>query len=235
MGGKGGFAESFGKHYSNATEGSGLHYTAKLAREMNTNPLYGVTLKSDSIHGRIDELKQLGASTLQTLNSVSEYVSASRYSGVTLAGSGGGGLLSQVSAAMGAAGMAKDLAVDNPSGIDRQTLERDLQAIKTLVAEPISFSEISMSQGAVRGLRGELGKIDGEWSFSPSEGVRVGTDTVFTTINGFGSAGEIFDILMEGQKLGKGTMELSSTPMFYADNAASESGLTMKMKKGSDV
>lgn len=235
LGGKGAFAESFSKKYGHAVEGVGLTYTSGLAKEMISNPLYGVELKSDSIHGRIEELKQMGMSTFQTLNSVSDLIAGSQYAGVGLVGAGSGGLITQVSAITSLTGGIGDLAVAADGGIDKQTLERDLKAIQGLIKEPVSFTELSQQNASAISVKGILQKMGDDWSFSPVDGIKIGKETVQVNINDFGKSGEVFDILLEGQKKGFGTMELSSSPMFYAESSGSKRELSMDMGKGKDA
>lgn len=231
IGGKGKLAETFSKEYSLAVDGFGLTFTKGLAREMVYNPLYGVDLKSESVHERIDELKQMGMSTLQTLSNVSDFIASSQYAGVGLVGAGSGGLITQVNAITSLVGEAGDLIVASGGGIDKQTLERDLKAIQGLIKEPVSFTELSQQNASAMSVKGILQKVGDDWSFSPAEGIRIGKDTVQATINDFGKSGEVFDILLDGKAKAIGTMELSSSPMFYAESAGSMRGLTMEKGK----
>lgn len=231
IGGKGKFAEAFSKEYNQVVDGSGFSFTNGLARELINNPLYGVALKSESIHERIDELKQMGMSTLQTLNNVSDFIAVSQYAGLSLEGAGSGGLITQVSALTSLAGEIGEFSMSVDGGIDKKILERDIKAIEELIKEPISFTELSQQNAAGMSAKGVLQKIGDDWSFSPAEGIRIGKDTVQATINDFGKSGEVFDILLDGKAKAIGTMELSSSPMFYAESTGSMRGLTMEKGK----
>ena len=231
IGGKGKFAEAFSKEYGNAVDGAHLTYTKELAKQMINNPLYGVELKSHSVHERIAELKEMGMSTFQTLSNVSDFIAISQYAGVSLDGAGSGGLITQVSAITSLAGGIGDVAIVADGGLDKKSLERDLRAIEALIKEPVSFSELSQHNVSAS-VKGLLQKLGDDWTFSPSDGIRIGKDTVHASINDFGKSGDIFDILLEGKMHGMGTMELSSSPMFYADSAASERQLSLGMGKG---
>ncbi|MCX4117211.1 hypothetical protein [Aeromonas hydrophila] len=228
IGGKGKFAEAFSKEYGNAVDGAKLTFTKELAKEMINNPLYGVELKSQSVHERIAELKEMGMSTFQTLSNVSDFIAISQYAGVSLDGAGSGGLITQVSAITSLAGGIGDVAIVADGGLDKKNLERDLKAIEALIKEPVSFSELSQNNASAS-VKGLLQKMSDDWTFSPTDGIRIGKDIVHASINDFGKSGDIFDILLEGKKQGLGTMELSSSPMFYADSAASERQLSLGM------